>query len=65
MGASEGSNHIDSPERTEGSSGQKDQEDTSEGMAFEAQYAEEAPANDMEESSKCSPEEAQASRCDF
>ncbi|KAM3867982.1 zinc finger and BTB domain-containing protein 34 [Diretmus argenteus] len=65
MGASEGSNHMDSPERTEGSSGQKDPEDASEGMAFEAQYAEEAPANDMEESSKCSPEEAQASRCDF
>uniref|UniRef100_A0A667X514 Zinc finger and BTB domain containing 34 n=2 Tax=Myripristis murdjan TaxID=586833 RepID=A0A667X514_9TELE len=65
MGASEGSNHMDSPERTEGSSGPKDPEDTSEGMAFEAQYAEEAPANDMEESSKCSPEEAQASRCDF
>ncbi|XP_056147200.1 zinc finger and BTB domain-containing protein 34 isoform X2 [Lampris incognitus] len=65
MGASEGNNHIDSPERTEGSSGQKDSEDASEGMAFEAQYAEEAPSNDMEESSKCSPEEAQASRCDF
>lgn len=65
LGASEGSNHMDSPERMEGSSGQKDQEDTSEGMAFEAQYAEEAPANEMEESSKCSPEEAQASRCDF
>ncbi|XP_017272779.1 zinc finger and BTB domain-containing protein 34 isoform X2 [Kryptolebias marmoratus] len=65
MGASEVSNHIDSPERLEGSSGQKDQEDASEGMAFEAQYAEEAPANEMEESSKCSPEEAQASRCDF
>ncbi|KAM9392845.1 zinc finger and BTB domain-containing protein 34 isoform 2-T2 [Pholidichthys leucotaenia] len=48
MGASEGSNHMDSPERTEGSSGQKDQEDMSEGMAFEAQYAEEAPTNDVE-----------------
>ncbi|XP_041855284.1 zinc finger and BTB domain-containing protein 34 [Melanotaenia boesemani] len=65
MGASEISNHMDSPERTDGSSGQKDQEDASEGMAFEAQYAEEAPANDMEESSKCSPEKAQASRCDY
>ncbi|XP_061586756.1 zinc finger and BTB domain-containing protein 34 isoform X2 [Cololabis saira] len=65
MGATEVNNHMDSPERTEGSSGPKDQEDTSEGMVFEAQYAEEAPANDMEESSKCSPEEAQASRCDF
>ncbi|CDQ56369.1 unnamed protein product [Oncorhynchus mykiss] len=65
LGASEGPNHMDSPERTEGISGQKDPEDSSEGMAFETQYAEEAPANDMEESSKCSPEEAQASRCDF
>ncbi|XP_061527362.1 zinc finger and BTB domain-containing protein 34 isoform X2 [Phycodurus eques] len=65
MGASEGSNHMDSPERTEGSSGQKDQEDTAEGIAYEAQYAEEAPATDVEESSKCSPEEAQASRCDY
>ncbi|KAG7489680.1 zinc finger and BTB domain-containing protein 34-like isoform X1 [Solea senegalensis] len=65
MGASESNNHTDSPERTEGGSGQKDQEDTSEGMAFEAQYAEEAPANDMEESSKCSPDQDQASRCDF
>ncbi|XP_008417446.1 zinc finger and BTB domain-containing protein 34 isoform X2 [Poecilia reticulata] len=65
MGASEASNHTDSPERTEDSSGQKDQGDTPEGMAYEAQYAEEAPANEMEESSKCSPEEAQASRCDF
>ncbi|XP_033974012.1 zinc finger and BTB domain-containing protein 34 isoform X1 [Trematomus bernacchii] len=64
MGASEVTNHIDSPETTEGSSGQKDTQETSEGMAFEAQYAEEAPANE-EESSKCSPEEAQASRCDF
>ncbi|XP_049618774.1 zinc finger and BTB domain-containing protein 34 isoform X1 [Syngnathus scovelli] len=65
MGVSEGSNHIDSPERTEGSSGQKDQDDTAEGIAYEAQYAEEAPASEMEESSKCSPEEAQASRCDY
>ncbi|RVE68426.1 hypothetical protein OJAV_G00092340 [Oryzias javanicus] len=66
MGASEVSNHMDSPERTEGeSSCQKKREDTSEGMVFETQYAEEAPANDIEESSKCSPEEAQASRCDF
>ncbi|KAM9821504.1 zinc finger and BTB domain-containing protein 34 isoform X1 [Syngnathus typhle] len=65
MGASEGSNHMDSPERTEGSSGQKDQDDTAEGIAYEAQYAEEAPASEMEESSKCSPEEAQASRCDY
>ncbi|XP_064793485.1 zinc finger and BTB domain-containing protein 34-like isoform X1 [Oncorhynchus masou masou] len=65
LGASEGPNHMDSPERTEGISGQKDPEDASEGMAFETQYAEEAPANDMEESSKCSPEEAEASRCDF
>lgn len=60
-----GSNHhnhhaADSPERTE-DGGQKDHEDAS----FQAQYAEEAPATDMEESSKCSPEEAQASRCDF
>lgn len=54
--------HADSPERTDdGAGGQKEHEDTS----FQAQYAEEAPANDMEESSKCSPEEAQASRCDF
>lgn len=59
--------HADSPERTDdgggsnGGGGPKDHEDTS----FQAQYAEEAPANDMEESSKCSPEEAQASRCDF
>lgn len=65
MGASEINNHMDSPERMEGSSGQKDQDNATEGMAFEAQYAEEAPANEMEESSKCSPEEAQASRCDF
>ncbi|XP_029573096.1 zinc finger and BTB domain-containing protein 34-like [Salmo trutta] len=65
LGATEGTNHMDSPERTEGSSGQKDPEDASERMAFETQYAEEAPATDMEESSKCSPEEAQASRCDF
>ncbi|KAK5613132.1 Zinc finger and BTB domain-containing protein 34 [Crenichthys baileyi] len=65
MGVSEASNHTDSPERTEDGSGHKDQGDTSEGMAYEAQYAEEAPANDMEESSKCSPEEDQASRCDF
>ncbi|XP_046869874.1 zinc finger and BTB domain-containing protein 34 [Hypomesus transpacificus] len=65
LGASEGGNHMDSPERTEGISGQKDPEDASEGMAFEAQYSEEAPANDIEEASKCSPEEAQASRCDF
>lgn len=64
-----GSNHLnhhaDSPERTDdgggSGGGQKEHEDTS----FQAQYAEEAPANDMEESSKCSPEEAQASRCDF
>ncbi|XP_068167035.1 zinc finger and BTB domain-containing protein 34 [Antennarius striatus] len=63
MGASEATNHAaDSPERTEEAvSGQKDHE----GMAFEAQYAEEAPADDMEESSKCGLEEAQASRCDF
>ncbi|CAB1319701.1 unnamed protein product [Coregonus sp. 'balchen'] len=65
LGATEGTNHMDSPERTEGSSGQKDPEDASEGMAFETQYAEEAPATDMEESSKCSPEEAQVSRCDY
>ncbi|XP_077418132.1 zinc finger and BTB domain-containing protein 34 isoform X2 [Vanacampus margaritifer] len=65
MGATEGSNHMDSPERTEASSGPKDQDDTAEGIAYEAQYAEEAPANEMEESSKCSPEEAQASRCDY
>ncbi|KAL0979467.1 hypothetical protein UPYG_G00185460 [Umbra pygmaea] len=65
LGAPEGTNHMDSPERLEGSSGQKDPEDASEGMAFETQYAEEAPANDTEESSQCSPEEAQASRCDF
>ncbi|XP_061907097.1 zinc finger and BTB domain-containing protein 34 isoform X2 [Entelurus aequoreus] len=65
MGATESNNHTDSPNRTEGSSGQKDQEDTAEEIAYEAQYAEEAPANDMEESSKCSPEEAQASRCDY
>ncbi|CDQ56757.1 unnamed protein product [Oncorhynchus mykiss] len=62
LGATEGTNHMDSPERTEGSSGQKDPEDASEGMVFETQYVEEAPATDMEESSKCSPEEAQASR---
>lgn len=65
MGASEINNHIDSPERMERGSSQKDLEETPEGMAFQAQYAEEAPANDMEESSKCSPEETQASRCDF
>ncbi|XP_076010210.1 zinc finger and BTB domain-containing protein 34 [Genypterus blacodes] len=65
LGATEVSNHTNSPERTEGSSGQKEQENASEEMAFETQYAEEAPATDMEESSKCSPEEAQASRCDF
>uniref|UniRef100_A0A8C8A5R5 Zinc finger and BTB domain containing 34 n=1 Tax=Oryzias sinensis TaxID=183150 RepID=A0A8C8A5R5_9TELE len=66
MGASEVNNHMDSPERTEGeSSCQKEPEDASEGMVFETQYAEEAPANDIEESSKCSPEETQASRCDF
>lgn len=63
MGASESMNHMDSPERIEAGPGQKDQDDTSE--AFEAQYAEEARAEDMEESSKCSPEEPQASRCDF
>lgn len=63
MGASESNNHMDSPERTEAGTGQKDQEDTAE--TFEAQYAEEAPADNMEESSKCSPEESQASRCDF
>ncbi|XP_077457112.1 zinc finger and BTB domain-containing protein 34 isoform X2 [Stigmatopora argus] len=65
MGASEGNNHVDSPERTEGSSGPKDQDEGAEGMAYEAQYAEEAPIDDAEESSKCSPEEAQASRCDY
>lgn len=65
MGASEIGNHIDSPERLERGSSQKDLGDPPEGLAFEAQYAEEAPANDVEESSKCSPEEAQASRCDF
>ncbi|XP_040050995.2 zinc finger and BTB domain-containing protein 34 [Gasterosteus aculeatus] len=65
LGASEGSNHIDSPETAEGGSGPKEQEDAAEAMALEAQYAEEAPAADTEESSKCSPEEAQASRCDF
>lgn len=59
LGSSEGSSNMDSPERTEGSSGQKDPEEASE-------YAEEAPAaNDMGESSKCSPEEAQTARCDL
>ncbi|XP_034025664.1 zinc finger and BTB domain-containing protein 34 [Thalassophryne amazonica] len=58
MGMSEGSNHMDSPERTEGSSDQKDKEETSEVIPFEAQYAEEALVNDMEEIAKCSPEEA-------
>ncbi|XP_053727409.1 zinc finger and BTB domain-containing protein 34 [Synchiropus splendidus] len=66
MGASESSSLVDFADRTEEGSDQKDQEEASEGMlAFETQYAEEAPADDMEESSKCSPEEAQASRCNF
>ncbi|XP_028313584.1 zinc finger and BTB domain-containing protein 34 isoform X2 [Gouania willdenowi] len=56
MGASELNNHPDSPDRTEGNSVHKDQEDTSEGMALEAHFAAEAGANDME-SSKGSPEE--------
>ncbi|KAJ0019495.1 hypothetical protein NQD34_007064 [Periophthalmus magnuspinnatus] len=62
MGASE-SNHLDSPERSEVGVRPCDPAHTPE--AFESHYAEEAPADDMEESSKCSPEESHASRCDF
>ncbi|XP_056275592.1 zinc finger and BTB domain-containing protein 34 isoform X2 [Pseudoliparis swirei] len=56
MGATDGSNHVDSSKITAGSTGPKDRADTTEAMAFEAQYAEEAPAPNMEESSKCSPD---------
>ncbi|KAM6954706.1 zinc finger and BTB domain-containing protein 34 [Aplochiton taeniatus] len=71
MGASEGSSHVDSPEPTEGSSGQRESEDGPEGTGFEAHGQEEAAAaaaaadDDMEEGSKGSPEEADASRCDY
>lgn len=61
MGASE-SNHLDSPERMEAGTGPNDHDDTPE--AFESHYAEEAPANHMEEGSRCSPEESK-STCDF
>uniref|UniRef100_A0A8C6V6J1 Zinc finger and BTB domain containing 34 n=1 Tax=Neogobius melanostomus TaxID=47308 RepID=A0A8C6V6J1_9GOBI len=61
MGVSE-SNHLDSPERMEAGAGPNDHTDTPE--AFESHYTEEAPANHMEESSKCSPDESQ-STCDF
>ncbi|CAL8251664.1 unnamed protein product [Boreogadus saida] len=62
LGATEGSNHVDSPE---GSLVQKDPEDSSERIAFETTYTEEAQANDAEESSKLSPEEAQVSGVDY
>ncbi|XP_068594842.1 zinc finger and BTB domain-containing protein 34 [Brachionichthys hirsutus] len=65
MGVTANSSHADSPERTEASPGQKDRQGVSGGVAFEAQYAEEAPANGIEGSPKCSLERAQASRCDF
>ncbi|KAJ8285710.1 hypothetical protein GJAV_G00030050 [Gymnothorax javanicus] len=70
MGVADGSsNHADSPERAEGAGGPRDHEDSlasDGGVAFGAPYAEEAPGQDNgEESARCSPEEAHASRCDF
>ncbi|KAG7480502.1 hypothetical protein MATL_G00056770 [Megalops atlanticus] len=71
MGAADGGgNHAaDSPERAEGAGGQRDPEDgpaSDGGVAAGAPYAEEAPRHgNGDESARCSPEEAQASRCDF
>ncbi|KAJ8379632.1 hypothetical protein SKAU_G00004100 [Synaphobranchus kaupii] len=69
MGATDGSSHADSPERAEGPGGPRDPDDSlasDAGAAFGAPYAEEAPGQDTgEESGRCSPEEAHASRCDF
>ncbi|XP_036383490.1 zinc finger and BTB domain-containing protein 34 [Megalops cyprinoides] len=71
MGAADGGgNHAaDSPERAEGAGGQRDPEDgpvSDGGAAAGTPYAEEASRHgNGDESARCSPEEAQASRCDY
>ncbi|XP_030636223.1 zinc finger and BTB domain-containing protein 34 [Chanos chanos] len=61
-------NHTDSLERADIQASQReDPDDNSEGGGgYAMQYTEDAPGNDnSEESTKCSPEEASASRSDF
>ncbi|XP_069039605.1 zinc finger and BTB domain-containing protein 34 [Lepisosteus oculatus] len=61
MGLADARNHLESPERTEGAAEQRDPDEP-----LAADFG--APGGggeDQEEADRCSPAEAQASRCDF
>ncbi|RXM92402.1 Zinc finger and BTB domain-containing protein 34 [Acipenser ruthenus] len=70
MGGAEVRNHMESPEPTEGAGEQKEEEEppaSESSVEYSAHFGEEAPVNDDndDDGMKSSPDEVQASRCDF